>query len=615
MIADESIEKVKDTIQIKEVIADFVKLKKEGVNWVGLCPFHAEKSPSFKVHPVKNMYKCFGCGRSGNAIGFIMEHEKLGYISAIQYLAKKFGIELEAYEKKEYTKPPPRLTKIGPKALQWFEEERKISNNTLLRFNITEATEYMDPPKAEVTAICFNYYKGGELINIKFRGPKKSFKLSSGAEPILYNIDAIKDEKTAIIVEGEIDCLTLHECGIYNVVSVPNGTPPKGKLKMEYMDTCWEYFLNKEEVIIATDADEPGKFLRQELARRIGYEKCRQVVFPEDCKDPNEILLKYGKERVVEVFNNSTEWPVEGLYTPDQWGPEVDEYYENGYPPGAKTKIPGFDELLTFFPGQLTVVTGTPGSGKSEFVDYIMTSLALYENWTWGICSFETKVPKHVTKLAEKITRKAFDFRRNPNHRMTPRELEYAKNKVRQHFHFVNLSLIDVTMDGLIQKGSELVRRKGIDGLLFDPWNCIEHKYGDESETKYTLTCLNKFLAFLDRNNVHGVLVAHPTKLKKDPRTGKYPIPTLYDISGSAHFFNRTHNGMSVVRDYHTNQVDIYVQKVKDSWLGKLGYCSFNYDTLTRQYEILPGLNEEPDKNDLQSGWKPVENGDLFDKQ
>ena len=109
--------------------------------------------------------------------------------------------------------------------------------------------------------------------------------------------------------------------------------------------------------------------------------------------------------------------------------------------------------------------------------------------------------------------------------------------------------------------------------------------------------------SFLDKYQVHGFLVAHPTKLQKDKRTGKYEIPTLYNISGSAHFFNRTHNGISVYRDFQTNMVDVYVQKVKWSWLGKLGYATFHYDTMTRQYLSVNG----PPPELGEGNWKPVE--------
>lgn len=587
MITEECIQRIKDTAVINEVIGSFITLKREGKDYKALCPFHTEKSRSFSVSPSKNMYKCFGCGKSGDSISFLMEHERKSYIEAIQWVADKYNIQVEeTVKRKDYAKPLARLQKLTQVTIDYFEGHRKISNNTLLRFRVTDSIEWMPKAKAEIAVICFNYYRNDELVNIKFRGKGKDFLMQKGAELIFYNLDAMKGEDEVVIVEGEIDCMSLHEAGIYNTISVPNGAGV-GNLKLEYLDNCWQYFETVKRVILMVDNDEPGKRLREELARRLGYEKCWQVDYLPGCKDANEVLVKHGKEALKEVVDRAVQWPIEGLVTMDDMYETVVDFFENGYPQGYKAGIGEFDEYLSFYPGQLTIITGIPGSGKSEFVDWIMASLAKKCGWSFGICSFECPPEFHVTKLAEKFTDKSFAFRKEPEHRMSVRQFEYSIGMIDKYFHFINLSLIDVTMDGLIAKAEELVKRKGINGLLFDPWNCIEHKYEGENETKYVLSQLNKLITFLDKYKVHGFLLAHPTKLKKDQQTKKYEIPTLYSISGSAHFFNRTHNGISIYRDFENNNVDVYIQKVKWSWLGKLGFCSYNFNTLTREYKVL----------------------------
>jgi twinkle protein len=603
MIPESVIQKIKDAAVIDEIIGSFVKLKKEGKDYKGLCPFHHERTPSFSVSTSRNIYKCFGCGESGDSITFLMKHEKITYIDAIKWVAERYHIDAEESNKK-YTKPTPRLEKLSKKTLDWFENERKISNNTLLRFGITEAKEWMPQFKQEVQVICFNYINHGELVNIKFRGPQKSFKMAKDAELIFYNLPSIENDDECFIVEGEMDCLSLYEAGIHNVVSVPNGAST-GNQRLEYLDNCWQYFDSKKKVILFTDNDEPGNKLKEELARRLGYNKCWYVDPMDGCKDANDVLIKHGKAALSSMALSAKEWPILGLVTMDDMYETVCEFYASGYPQGARANIGDFDEYLTFYPGQLTVITGIPGSGKSEFVDWIMASLSKYHGWNWGICSFENPPEFHVTKLAEKYTNKSFAFRRNPEDRMNETELKYAIGEIDAHFNFINLSMVDVTMDGLIAKAEELVKRKGINGLLFDPWNCIEHKYSGENETKYVLECLNKLLIFLEKYRVHGFLVAHPTKLRKDSKTGKYEIPTLYNISGSAHFFNRPHNGLSVYRDFQTNVVDVYIQKVKWSWLGKTGFTSYNFNTMTRQYLPLNGNTMMVSKSVQNPLWQP----------
>src|ERR1700741_467975 len=98
MISQNTIQQILGRIDIIDVIGGFVKLKKRGTNYLGLCPFHNEKSPSFTVSPAKEIYKCFGCGRSGNSISFLMEHEKYSYVEALRWLAQKYNVEIEETE-------------------------------------------------------------------------------------------------------------------------------------------------------------------------------------------------------------------------------------------------------------------------------------------------------------------------------------------------------------------------------------------------------------------------------------------------------------------------------------------------------------------------------------
>lgn len=501
---------------------------------------------------------------------------------------------------KEYVKPVARLEKLESKSLQWFEQERKISNNTLLRFGITEAREWMPQFEKEVPVICFNYFRDEQLINIKFRGPKKSFKMAKDAELIFYNLDAIKDKDECIIVEGELDCLALYEAGYYNVVSVPNGAS-KGSQKLEYLDNCWGYFENKTKVILAVDDDEPGYRLREELARRIGKERCWKVIYPEGCKDANDVLRAHGKHSLASVIDVAYMWPIEGVENPDDMALDIVNYYDNGYPQGFKTGIRELDEHVSFMLGQYTTITGIPGSGKSEVADWIMCSLVKKHDWPWAVASFENQpAALHATKLMEKFTGKSFAYRNNPLARMNESDVAESMDIVQRYFHFISVSQVDITLHGLLEKVKELVRRKGIKGLLIDPWNYIEHKIPKGyTETQYVSESLTEIKNFCLQNGVHVILIAHPTKIRKDP-SGKYEVPTLYHISGSAHFFNKTDNGITVYRDFEKNIVDIYIQKVRYSWLGKIGFCSFHYNTETRQYESLDGATT--------GGWKPINN-------
>ena len=124
MISQTTIQQILGRLDILDVVGGFVKLKKRGANYLGLCPFHNEKTPSFTVSPSKELYKCFGCGKSGNTISFIMEHEKLSYAEALKWLANKYGIEIEetfqSNEQREQMQVAESLYIINAFAQQFF---------------------------------------------------------------------------------------------------------------------------------------------------------------------------------------------------------------------------------------------------------------------------------------------------------------------------------------------------------------------------------------------------------------------------------------------------------------------------------------------------------------
>lgn len=594
MISQETIEDVKQRMDVVEIVSAFVKLKKEGSNLVACCPFHNEKSPSFKVSKAKQIYKCFGCGKTGDAIAFVREHEKVGYPEAVRIIAALLNIEVrDEGPKPVYQRPKHSPTPVLNGMVEYFKG-RGISEKTVQAFGITQSVEWMHKAQAQVPVINFNYFLNGELINVKYRGEGKDFKLAKGAELIFYNLDAVKDSKAVIIVEGEMDALAIHEAGLTEVISVPNGAAKSGSnSNLKYLDNCAGLFGQYEQIILAVDNDEAGRQLREELARRLGKNRCLIVDYPEGCKDANDVLMKFGKAGVVNMITNAAEFPIEGIMDMDQMFDEVQDYYMNGYPKGVRVGIPGFDDHVSLMPGQYTTITGTPGSGKSEYTDLIMCRAAANHGWKFAICSFENQPSSlHVTKLMEKFSGKAFAHRMNPDHRMSHDEFHHAANMVRHHFTFININQIDVTLDGILEKAKELVFRLGIHGLLIDPWNYIEHKIpAGQTETQYVSESLSKIKAFCLIHGVHIFLIAHPTKMPKDKTTGKYEVPTLYSISGSAHFFNKTDNGLTIYRDFATGIVDVHIQKVRYSWLGKVGCTSFTYCVDTRQYSPL---NEIP---------------------
>ena len=477
--------------------------------------------------------------------------------------------------KKEYIRPIfTNRTNLGERELSWFEK-RGISTATLNHFKVTCQKEWMPQKNAEVNTIGFNYWRNGELINTKFRDAEKNFKLVKDAELIFFNLDALKNQSEVYICEGEIDCLTLHQIGVINVISVPNGAQ-LGNNNLVYLENCLNDFDNITRFHLCTDNDQAGRKLRNDLAERFGVENCDYVIFG-DCKDANECLQKYGAEKTAEFALRPIQFPLEGSFTVSDLADEIDDFYVNGLPKGAKTGVPHIDELLSFHEGYITILTGIPSHGKTTLLDFILVRLLVNEGWAGAFYSPENKPTKlHFSKLAQLLTGKSWDG----FNRLSKGELEMVKEFLDELFWFIKPEK-DYTIDTILASVLQLKRRKGIKFFVIDAWNKLEHL---EDSSTYIGRVLDKIAVFCELHQVHCFLVAHPTKMKKTQDGVTYEIPTLYDISGSANFYNKADTGLSIYRDFTNNKTYLIVQKVKFEHWGKTGQIELNYDPISRRY-------------------------------
>ncbi|WP_460893302.1 toprim domain-containing protein [Rufibacter soli] len=476
--------------------------------------------------------------------------------------------------------------------VEWFGKTRGITRATLEKFLISPVQKYIHKAGKKVPCIAFPYIKNTEIVNVKSRydyrednKAKKTFTMEAEAELVFYNIDAIEGFTHCVIVEGEIDAMSVWQATKQPCISVPNGAS-KGDMKMEYLDNCSRYFQDKTMIVLATDNDEPGIALRNELARRLGKDRCYYVDYPEGCKDMNEVLLKHGEDYIEEMFQNVSTFPIEGVITLESVEATFDDYYENGFPSGDKVGYRKLDTLISFRGGEVTTITGIPSHGKTEVLDEILERLARVHGWVHGIFAAENGgAALHYTRIAHRFVGKPFQ---NSLDRMTPGEKDAAKEFMRDRFFFIDRREIKPTIEGILEKGREMVLRKGIRSLTIDPYNCVESsRPGAMSETEYVSKIYDHIVDFAELYNVHVFLVAHPTKMVKSESSGKFAVPTMYSISGSANFYNKTYNGLSVYRDFEEHTTRVYVQKVKFDFIGKVGFAEFKFNTYTRRYEEL----------------------------
>lgn len=496
-----------------------------------------------------------------------------------------FGIYKSLNQTKEYKLPEwKNNTELSDNLVKWFEG-RGISQFTLRRMKVSEGKEFMPQDNKVCNTVQFNYFRNEILINVKYRTGNKHFKLFKDGELIFYNLDGIKESESVIITEGEIDVLSFYEAGFRNVISVPNGAST-GKNNLQYLDNCIDYFENKKEIILATDNDLPGINLRNELAARLGIERCYKVSF-KDCKDSNEYLVKYGKEQLISVIDSKEAFPVEGIFTTLNLFDELELLYRSGLQKGLMINDP-IDSIISFEKGRLYTITGIPGHGKSEFLDYWLTKLNIIHGLKFGYFSPENyPLQLHQSKIISKIIGSEFSY-----HKMPYSDFMDAVNYMADNYFWV-MPEDEFSVDSILEKARYLVLRKGISGFVIDPYNKLEHNQGrGESETNYISKFLDKLTNFCHKNNVSIFLVAHPRKMMKDKNTGKMEVPNLYDINGSANFYNKTDFGVTVYRDFIENVSTVYVQKVKFKHLGETGLQKYVYNYHSGRY-VEDGISIE----------------------
>jgi twinkle protein len=465
---------------------------------------------------------------------------------------------------KEYIKPPDKqIIEVSTQVEQWFTD-RGISKKTLNDLRVTEGFEYMPQTAKEENTIQFNYFIGDELINIKYRDGRKNFKLYKGAEKIFYNIDSITNSDTCVIVEGEIDALSLHEAGITSVISVPNGATLSSN-NLDYLDNCIDYFEDKNKVILAVDQDEAGNALKQEFIRRLGAEVCYLVDFL-DCKDANEYLIKYGSEDLVKTINSSKQVPLENVSTLADVEDELIDFINNGFKPGYQVGLENFDKIFSTYTGQFITVTGIPSSGKSDFVDQMCVGYNKNYDWKTAFASPENQ-PTYLH--AHKLMRKVWGDMPSKNDVGTG-QWSKVRDHVNDNFFFIDMD--KYTLDSVLRKGAELVKRKGIKCLVIDPFNKVRDINGNESGdvNVYTLEYLSKIEIFAKKYDVLVIIVAHPTKMYKGT-DGKIEEPTMYNIKGGGEWYDASYHGLLVHRDYEAKTVKAKVLKVKFQNLGENG--------------------------------------------
>jgi twinkle protein len=550
------------------------------------------------IHPPGQIrLVCPSCGPTRKP-----QHQKLQTLSIKResgtavYHCHHCGIEgrvridgADQYHDKFKPKAASQIGGMFGAAAERFLRARRIDVKLALDYGVRVDERYIREV-GETACLCFPYVHDGTTYAWKFRALAEKGFSCEGAPATFFGADKVVEGGDVIITEGELDALALATAGIRNAVSVPNGAVMKvtdrgtidpredGKFKFVWHGTAM--LKSAKRVLIATDGDGPGQAMAEELARRIGRAHCWRINWPDGTKDANDVLIKLGATKLLECINAAVPWPVAGLYRADHYRDRVVDLYVSGAPQAISTGYRELDQLYKVVPGQLTVVTGTPSHGKSQFLDNVMINIATTQGWRFAVCSFENPPVFHIPKLLTLAAGQPF-FAADGGERMSRASLDRWYDWIGEHFDFIEQADgSSATIDSVLERATAAVQRNGIRGLVIDPYNYLDRP-GDDNETRYVSDMLTKVRNFATAHDCHVWFVAHPTKLQRVE--GKHPIPKGWDISGSFSWFSKADNGLTIHRPEDGGS-EVHVWKIRWNWVGRHGIAKLDYDHLLGKY-------------------------------
>lgn len=432
-------------------------------------------------------------------------------------------------------------------------------------------------------------YRDRETVRfVKWRSKDKRFWIEpSGERLMLWNLDALREERPEmlIITEGEFDAMSWMAAGAVHVVSVPNGAPGRrgeGEINPAE-DDAFAYLWRGQElipeiaqipkIILSTDADRPGRILAEELAIRLGRDRCWLIEYPEGCKDANEVLVKHGVDAVSDLLSSAR--PL----VPTELVP-VTDLVRNPMSVPHSTGWAGLDYHLMIVPPELMILTGMPNAGKSQFAWALGANLARVHGWRGAIIQFEDGVNRLQDSLLSYAT--AWQQQIGDPGAFVRRMFLAPRPEDRE-----DLEASDRTMRWVLDRIKEAGQRHGCRWCIIDPWNEIEHDWGRQyTETQYISRMLKLLKQAARRYTMAIILIAHPKSASSEKAIHE---ADLNDVAGGMSWNAKADHGVIVAR--HPEDSDIIYVKTSKSRdqriMGRLGISQLRYNSRHSTYEFV----------------------------
>lgn len=522
-------------------------------NMKALCCFHHEDTPSLIYNPKNYTYHCFGCQKTVDIIDVYMQTQHLTYIEAVQKLFEEAGIHYSFGEAGVRT----RHQYIYPQEVSKDNDMTQVYEYMASRGISKETVDYLDIRSDGEGNMVHNYYDTNDVLtNVKYRPARKVRKgtnkcwAQKGADttPLLFNMNRINTGEPLVISEGEEDSAALIESGIHNAVSVPFGAG-----NFSWIQENWDWLEQFDNIIICSDNDEPGIKMQKECVYRLGSWRTKVVDIPQTVtsqftgrkvavKDINEVLYYCGKEAVVNLIANAKDTPVPSLID----FADVKEIDLSDIE-GITVGINDIDkEIMRLFYSSLTILSGTPGSGKTSFLCQLAAQSIDQDKPVW---MFSREMPDWLTKnWIEYIlsgNRHITQFQSNSGAAYW-KVNEDAKREISRHYReqlMIYRDQFSNKLQDLQTSMEDSARKYGSKLFIIDNLMTVDLDATSESMNEKQTEFVQWLIQFAMKYNVATVLVCHPRKLQPGVTN-----VGMYDISGTSNIINLAHRAFGLKR-------------------------------------------------------------------
>tara|TARA_R110000772_G_C13310276_1_gene440149 strand:- start:7234 stop:8658 length:1425 start_codon:yes stop_codon:yes gene_type:complete len=461
---------------------------------------------------------------------------------------------------------------IEPEIFTWFES-RGIEYEALSYAGIVTGATYTGNG---INVSFPRYDKNGDILksrSITVREGKCDEPVTMKGIESFYNdqgLDlAIEEEKPLVICQGEMDSLSLIQAGYAWTIAYIDGD-----------DLLWnnrERLKKCKKVILAGFDNEIGKEFNDIISRQLGIENCQFLVYPEGSRTINDVLVNSGGVKVTETVKDARNYPVVGLYKPNEF-PPIPDALKKVHPTTLGRE---HNHHLKIMLGKFMVVTGIPGHGKSTWTDGLVMNLAKTNNWNVCVCSTEIDNEEYQEESYHRYLNRPFED-------VNKDEQQRAIDFYQEHFTFITNNTmkdeLELSLEKLLELAKIAIIRDGAKVLLLDPWNEIEHnRKNGENETEYTGRAIRMLKKLAKQFRILVIVVAHPAK---PDQKAKEKIPNLYSINGSANWANKADYGVVIYRENMDGVgTKVITSKIKrHGAMGYVGEIDCQFDARTRRF-------------------------------